>query len=366
MMSKFWKIKNKAADERAEILIYGEITEDATLYRELLGDDSKTSAKLFADDLAALGNKAVTIRINSPGGDVFQAQAIYNLLKAYKGDVTCHIDGICASAATIIACAADSVTMPKNALYMIHNPSIYMDGSVNAAYLEKTADTLHKVRDSILSVYQQRTAEKVSDEAIIDMMDNETWMTAEEALEYGFIDGVDDYSVAAMLTDGNVLTVNGLAMPKINNRQQEILQLMTPKKKEVNSMSNNEVLEKIMALLTNEKADKKAAEAAAQEKARIEALDALTGDNEYMNALIETAKAQNGTAEQLKPYLDAVAAVEPTNKAMDELKALIEDQLHSGADNVKPQPTANPEAKEEEKRQAGIDTVVALVNGKRG
>ena len=182
-MSKFWKIKNEVENASVELYLYGQIAEEP--WRE-----NDKSAKEFADDLAACGGKNITLRINSPGGDIFAAQAIYNVLKAYPGKVTAHIDGICASAATVVACGAGKVVMPKNALYMIHNPRACVFDMLDAEELSKTADALVKVEKTIVNVYKDRAGGKMSVDEIIRFMDEETWMSAEEALENGLIDEI--------------------------------------------------------------------------------------------------------------------------------------------------------------------------------
>ena len=111
----FWKFRNLAeGDEKAELLLYGDIAERSWW------DDTATP-KRFADDLAALGDvKEITVYINSGGGDVFAAQAIGNMLKRNSATVIAHIDGLCASAATIVACHADKVVAAADASYMVH------------------------------------------------------------------------------------------------------------------------------------------------------------------------------------------------------------------------------------------------------
>lgn len=363
-INKFWQIKNES-DEQAELLLYGEINADAKLYQELFGDDTMTSAKMLADDLKALGGKKLMLRINSPGGDVFQAQAMYNLLKGYSGAVECHIDGICASAATLVACAASKITMPENSLFMIHNPSANLCGMVDAGGLARMQSMLEKTRDTILAVYSERVGERCTAEKLGELMDAESWLSASEAADYGFVDEVEDYGVAASLT-GDVLTIGGVAMPSIKNHQQEILTRMT-RKKVVNNMGENLIAElaaKVKDMLGKEGAP---VDAVAAEKARVAALDALKGDNAYANALIETAKAQNATAESLKPYIEAVTAVKPENKGIEELAMLIRDQLTSGASGVQAQPQVIDDAQTAaQARQASIDEIVAIANGKRG
>jgi ATP-dependent protease ClpP protease subunit len=148
-VSKFWKIKNEAGSANVELYLYGQIAEESW-------NENDKGAKEFADDLLTCEGKDITLRINSPGGNIFSAQAIYNVLKAYPGKVTAHIDGICASAATVVACGAAKVVMPKNALYMIHNPMTYVFDMVDAEALSKMADTLAKVKETIVNVYKDR------------------------------------------------------------------------------------------------------------------------------------------------------------------------------------------------------------------
>lgn len=179
-MSKFWKIQNKAEDE-AEMLIYGEIA-DATWW----GDE--VTPQQFAADLKALGGKSLSLRINSPGGDVFAAQAIYNQLKAYGGAITAYIDGIAASAATIITCAADKVIMPDNAIFMIHDPKVGLCGYLDADACNAMAEQLGKVKQTIINVYLKKCGDAISEDVLHQMMDAETWMTADEAQGYGFVD----------------------------------------------------------------------------------------------------------------------------------------------------------------------------------
>ncbi len=365
-MNKFWTIKNEADAPEAEIYLYGEISADAQLYKELFGDEEMKSAKMFADDLNALEGKNVLLRINSPGGDVFQAQAMYSLLQAYPGNVTCHIDGVCASAATVVACAADKIIMPQNGLFMIHNPSVGIVDNMTAADLERLKSVLDKVAASILTVYERRCGEKTPSDDLIKLMDSETWLDAKEALERGFVDEVDEYDVAASLTDSKVLMINGLAMPGMKAYQKEILDRLKPRKEEVKNVADKALVERILDFLNGNQDVKAADEAATKEKERLEALDAMKGENAYVNALVDVAKAQNKTVEELKPFVEAVEKVRPENKAFEELKTLIQDQLHSGAEGVKPQIEETAEMKAAAKRQAGIDAVVSLVNGKRG
>lgn len=142
----------------------------------------------------------IEININSNGGDVAGGLAIANAIKAYsKGKKTCNVLGVAASMASVIACAGDELKMGQGAFLMVHNPWTVTMG--NAEELRKDADTLDKMRDSILSFYQSKAYGKTADD-LKALMDAETWLSAEEAREAGFL--VDDYAgemkAAASLT----------------------------------------------------------------------------------------------------------------------------------------------------------------------
>ena len=135
------------------------------------------------------------IYINSPGGDVFAGIAIMSMVKRHKGKVTAHIDGLAASAATVVMLGADEIRMPANAMLMVHNPWMVVAGDYQE--MAKASEDLEKIRDAMLAAYRAKTGK--SDEELKALLDDETWMTAEEALEHGFIDAIDDEVVEAVL-----------------------------------------------------------------------------------------------------------------------------------------------------------------------
>ena len=166
---KFWEIKN-AAQDVGEVYIYGDIVN----YKWY---DTDVTAKDFAEELEELGDvKALNIYINSSGGSVFQAQAIHSMLRRHKARKVVYIDGLAASAASVIAMAGDAILMPVNAMMMIHNPWTFTWG--NAAELRKEADDLDKITESIIAAYMEHAT--ITEQEIRDMMDAETWLTAEE------------------------------------------------------------------------------------------------------------------------------------------------------------------------------------------
>ena len=204
-MNKFWQIKN-ISDDEAEIVLYGEIYSDGGLWLDEEGNI--TTPRQFYDDLKALGDvKKLTVRINSIGGDIFAAQAIYTQLKSHKAKVVAIIDGIAASAASVVAMAGDVVKMPNNALMMIHNPAMGMLGYFTADEMKKYAKQLEVVKEGIIHAYAGKTG--LDAERISRMMDKETWMTGKEAKELGFVDEIlfEDVPVAA---HGEVLIMNGV------------------------------------------------------------------------------------------------------------------------------------------------------------
>lgn len=154
--------------------------------------------------LANAKGETVTVRINSGGGDVFTGQAIYNLLKQSGKHIKVIINGLCASIASVIAMAGDEIEMPSNTLMMIHNPSSWNSGT--AEDMRKNADVLDKVKLTIQNVYANRTGLDI--DTISAMMDDETWMSADEAKEKGFCDAVLDAIEADDVTDDSMKMLN--------------------------------------------------------------------------------------------------------------------------------------------------------------
>ena len=178
MKRKFWNwVKNEGSIGRT-LFLNGEIS-DETWY----GDE--VTPKLFKDELNS-GEGDITVWINSPGGDVFAAAQIYNMLRDYKGSVTVKIDGLAASAASVIAVAGDTVLMSPVAMMMIHNPATLAIG--NAKEMEKAIGMLNEVKESILNAYEDKTGLKRS--KLSKMMDDETWFNAKKAVELGFADKI--------------------------------------------------------------------------------------------------------------------------------------------------------------------------------
>ncbi|MFT8591284.1 MAG: head maturation protease, ClpP-related [Acetobacter orientalis] len=167
-----------AANQQTEILLYDEIG--------LWG----VTAKAFTQALATAGPGPLTLRINSPGGDVFDGLAMFSALKQHNGPVNVVVDGLAASAASFLALAGSNISMAPNAFLMIHNAWGVVVG--NKADMTETASVLAKIDGQLVSLYADKTGQKP--DAITQMMDAETWFTAQEAKEAGFIDTILDAS----------------------------------------------------------------------------------------------------------------------------------------------------------------------------
>ena len=157
---------------------------NGTIAEESWFDDDVTP-QLFKDELNA-GSGDITVWINSPGGDCVAAAQIYNMLMDYKGNVTVKIDGIAASAASVIAMAGTTVLMSPVSMLMIHNPMTAAFG--DSAEMQKAIEMLGSVKDSIINAYEIKTG--LTRAKLSHLMDAETWMDANKAVELGFADGI--------------------------------------------------------------------------------------------------------------------------------------------------------------------------------
>jgi ATP-dependent Clp endopeptidase proteolytic subunit ClpP len=164
----------KASAKGAEIWLYSEI------------GGIGITAKQFVSDLQAHRGKALSLRINSPGGSVIDGTAIYNALLRHDGEVTVHIDGIAASMASVVAMAGKNVHMADNAFLMIHDPWSVAIGK--SAEMRKTADMLDKMRGGLVDAYVRKTRKSAT--TIETWMSHETWFTAKEAKREGFVDNI--------------------------------------------------------------------------------------------------------------------------------------------------------------------------------
>lgn len=177
MKKKFWNwVRNE--DTNRTLVLNGQISDETWF-----GDE--VTPGLFREELNA-GEGDVTVWINSPGGDVFAAAQIYNMLMEYPGNVDVRIDGIAASAASVIAMAGNKVSMSPVAMMMIHNPMTVAMGDKKV--MQQAIDMLDEIKESIINAYELKTGQ--SRTKIAHMMDAETWFNAKKAVELGFADDI--------------------------------------------------------------------------------------------------------------------------------------------------------------------------------
>lgn len=175
---KFWNWTEKTETEPRNLFLYGSIAEESWW-------EDDVTPQMFRDELFA-DEGDIVLWINSPGGDCVAASQIYTMLMEYKGHVTVKIDGIAASAASVIAMAGSEVLMAPTAVMMIHNPLTIAIG--DSAEMQKAIDLLDEVKESIINAYEIKTG--LSRAKISHLMDAETWMSANTAIEKGFADGM--------------------------------------------------------------------------------------------------------------------------------------------------------------------------------
>lgn len=217
---KFWNFRNEKG--KAELSLYGTIS-SSTWW----GDE--VTPKDFKKDLDALGEvQDLSVYINSDGGDVFAGQAIHSMLKRHPAHVTVYVDGLAASIASVVAMAGDTIVMPRNSMLMIHNPWTMAVG--NAQDFRKMADDLDSIQESIVAAYQEKSG--MDRDELISLLDQETWLTAEEAVAYKLVDQIESEKViAASARSSTLLVMNGQEMDLSKYRHPPKLIETTPKAK---------------------------------------------------------------------------------------------------------------------------------------
>lgn len=340
----FWKFRNLAGDdEKAELLLYGDIAERSWW------DDTATPKK-FADDLAALGNvKEITVYINSGGGDVFAAQAIGNMLERNSATVIAHIDGLCASAATIVACHADKVVAAADASYMVHPPSMGVCDYLTAEDMRNCLKALDTIRGNIVTLYAKKTGK--SEDECGTWMDETNWWTAAQAKENGFVDEVDDEESDAVVENRNgVLFVNsigmGLPFDKAPDFVKSRMGAKTPggfsnatnnpgqtgtQEEEAMEIKNKDDLMKAYPDMVNEIRKDAAMDAINRERARIKDIQDMTlpGMEQTMQDALYGEHPMDAAA-----YAKEVAKA-AKKQAQNHVEALHDDAKNGGANGVK-------------------------------
>lgn len=176
------EVKNEAESDVAELYLYG------TIRQGYWWDDEEDciSAKRVRGALKDLKGKSINVHINSGGGDVFESIAICNLLKQHDADINVFVDALAGSGASVVSMSGKKIFMPKNAMMMIHKAWTYTSG--NSDDLRKTAEDLDKIDIAVKASYEDRFVG--TDEELSDLVKEESWLTAEECLAFGFCDEI--------------------------------------------------------------------------------------------------------------------------------------------------------------------------------
>jgi ATP-dependent protease ClpP protease subunit len=197
----FWQFKN-TADKSAELILYGDISTYSWWGDEI-------TPKQFSDDLNALGDvQEIVVRLNSSGGDVFAANAIYTRLKDHQAKITVKVDGWAASAATIVAMAGDTIEIPANAVFMIHDPKMGVFGYFSAEEFVKLSENLAVIKQSIINGYALKTGKDKAE--ISELMTKATWYDGQQAVEAGFCDSVMFGEVSTEVENASCIIVNSI------------------------------------------------------------------------------------------------------------------------------------------------------------
>ena len=202
--TKFYNFKAQTSNSPAELYIYGDISSSQSWW----GDE--ISPMSFKKELDALGDVSqINVHINSDGGDVFAGQAIHSMLKNHKAKINVYVDGLAASIASVIAMAGDVIYMPANTMMMIHNPWTRVTG--NSADLRKMATDLDTIAETIIAAYQSKSS--IDRDKLMQLLTDETWLTAAQAVELGFADVIENEKmIAASVNKEGLLVLNGQSL----------------------------------------------------------------------------------------------------------------------------------------------------------
>lgn len=302
-LKKFWNI-SLIDEENADLLIYDEIAmkKSRSWWSDTEGTEVTPTA--FRDDLAGITANNICVRINSGGGDVFAAESIATAIKdeREKGKkITCKIDGICASAAVQIAMACEKIMIPSSAYMMIHDPLTFLFGYYQAADLKKVKSTLNTIKAGIVNAYAEKTG--IDKTKIENLMSAETWYTGDEAVKNGFADEIlhENIETETVEDSDDEFFVNGVSykfaafanVPEaLKNKAFNVKNISTINKKTEKEEGVKEMEFKNAAELkaafpdfVNELTEGAKNEGAKAERARLQAIDGLSGtvDGEMLN-----------------------------------------------------------------------------------
>ena len=362
-MSKtsFFSIKN-LSDNEGEIRIAGEITKWAW---EEFGE---TSSFIFNQQLQNLKNcKKISVKINSPGGDIAEALAIYHELKrlSQEKEVTAYIDGMACSAATLIAIAANKTVMGKGCYFMIHNPLMYM-GYSNTKEMTEAIEHLNKTKENMLDLYEEKSS--LSREEIAKKMDEETFFNTQEALDAGFIDEIASYDTN--IINSNIQTVCSMNIKNSKKIPKELSEILNKKTQEATMTLKElkaqypELINELQTELINTDTVKNAINGAvqtaiAEERKRIQNLDGIKTYSKAAKELVDKAKF-----EEPRDYKDIIVDLYNMNSehAGREIKRGEDEKAAAGFNGIT---SGMEESEKEQMLNSIVETALKELNIKR-
>jgi len=375
-INKFWEFKN-STDTESELMLYGQIASDRPWWDE----SEKVVQNEFIKELNNQGGKNLRLRINSVGGDVFAAHTILTNIKLYKekynAKIISQIDGLAASAATIIMTGADIIMAPSYASIMIHDPLIFLFGYYSGADLQKATNAWASIKESILNAYSLKFNK--DREELNQIMSTETWMTGEEAKEKGYVDELmfkeSDDDMLAVSNDNNYLFVagvkhdlsifkhkpifnNSVIQHPVMNKNQDVNNIQSKNEggtKEV-EIKNVEDLKKAYPDLVNDIINTTKDESAKNERERLKAIDEIA--NSLSPELVTNAKYGEKVMNAQELAFEAIK--NDAKKGVNYLDDVKNDMQSSNSSNV----TVNPKSQDQEvKEKASEEVVNSMVEG---
>lgn len=203
-MNKYWRIQKAEDSKTADIYLYGNIVRDSVDWWTGEKIKSSTSANTMKEELEGLGQlDTVNLYINSFGGSCYEGHAVANILRRCKAKTVAHIDAYACSVASIIACACDEVRMPRNTVMMIHNAWLpFVSG--NSKELRKIADNLDVENSAFKTIYLDKAGDKLNAQTLDKLLDEETYLTAEQCFELGLCDVVETFDATVSEPDDSI------------------------------------------------------------------------------------------------------------------------------------------------------------------
>ena len=334
MKNNWYNIQNKAS-KTADVYIFDEIGAYGV------------TAQDFIAEIKDLKDMPINLRINSLGGDVFNGMAIYNVIKKRKYNTTVYVEGIAASIATIIALGADEVVMSENSLFMIHNA---WGGTMgDAKDMRKSAATLEKISAELTEIYVKKTG--LSYDRVAEMMDEETWLNAEEALELGFVDTISDAIKIAAKYD--VSKFKNITNEEIQNK----FNINIKNKKMTNELKEwfNSKVEEIVAAV---KSDVKVSEEVAKDT---EITVSLSDNDEIMNKISDFEAKNIELSDKLTSLESELATAKGTNETLtNEVEALNAKLNKADAKGTEIETDGDPAVVENKKEDANANFYNAM------